>query len=258
MDNGKPITIALVGCVASKLSKGAAARDLYISPLFRARRAYAERFADRWYILSALHGLVAPDDYLEPYNLALKQLDPQQRRDWANRVVASLDKHEGDLTGIRVEIHAGGDYRHRVLLDALVKRGALISVPVTEQGIGPQINGYKRLMSRGVAQESAKPHVFESASSVGKYMPTKAGSGGSYAKLSEFLVSCDNRSVQLTFSALERILGRFLPNSARTHRAWWANEESGTHSHAKSWMTPGWKVEHVDFNQQIVRFFRVR
>ncbi len=216
----QPVTIALVGCVASKLSKGATARDLYISPLFRARREYSERFADRWYILSALYGLVTPDDHLEPYDLALKQLNSQQRRDWANRVVTSLDEHEGDLAGITVEIHAGGDYRHPLLIDALIKRGALISVPVTEPGIGPQINEYKRLMSGGVAQQFRRPYVSEPATSVGKYMPTKAGSGGSYAKLSEFLLSCDNRSVQLTFSALERVPNRPLPDSARTHRAW--------------------------------------
>ena len=174
------------------------------------------------------------------------------------QVVASLDEHEGDLTDTKVEIHAGGDYRHPVLVDALIKRGALILVPVTEPGIGAQINEYKKLMSRGVAQLSTKPHVSEPASSVRKYLPTKTRGGGSYVKLSEFLTSCNDRSIQLTFLALEKILGRPLPNSARTHRAWWVNEESGTHSHARSWMTPGWKVEHVDFNQQIVRFYRVR
>lgn len=258
MENEQPLTIALVGCVASKLPTGAAARDLYISPLFRERRAYAERIANRWYILSALHGLIAPDDYLEPYNLSLKQLNSHQRQAWANRVVSSLDEHEKDLAGAKVEFLAGADYRHPILIDAMMKRGALISVPVTESGIGPQINEYRRLMHGGISRQPTKSDVSEPISLTSNYTPTRAGSGGSYAKLSEFLLTCDSRSIQLTFSGLEKIFGRPLPNSARNHRAWWANEESGTHSHAKSWMGAGWKVDHVDFNQQIVRFFRVK
>ncbi len=42
------------------------AKDLYVSALFDKERAYAERTGIPWFILSAQHGLVAPDEVLEP------------------------------------------------------------------------------------------------------------------------------------------------------------------------------------------------
>lgn len=58
--------ITLVGCVKSKLKTPAKARDLYTSSYFAKMRDYAERVAGRWFILSAKHGLVSPDQRLTP------------------------------------------------------------------------------------------------------------------------------------------------------------------------------------------------
>jgi hypothetical protein len=63
--------VGLVGCASAKLSQPAPARELYTSPLFRKASAYAEATCTRWYVLSAKHGLVAPDAILEPYNVKL-------------------------------------------------------------------------------------------------------------------------------------------------------------------------------------------
>jgi hypothetical protein len=57
-------TVILLGCVKSKLDNRAKARDLYCSPLWRGRRAYAEASGLPWLILSAKHGLVEPDSVL--------------------------------------------------------------------------------------------------------------------------------------------------------------------------------------------------
>jgi hypothetical protein len=43
----------LLGCVKRKRASPDRARDLYISPLWRARREYAEALGDPWYIVSA-------------------------------------------------------------------------------------------------------------------------------------------------------------------------------------------------------------
>lgn len=48
------------------------ARELYCSPLIRMERVYAERHRDRWFILSAKCGLVAPERVIEPYDETLK------------------------------------------------------------------------------------------------------------------------------------------------------------------------------------------
>jgi hypothetical protein len=58
--------VGLVGCVKTKQPRVAPAQELYTSPLFRRRRAWVERTCDRWFILSAKHGLVEPGRVLAP------------------------------------------------------------------------------------------------------------------------------------------------------------------------------------------------
>jgi hypothetical protein len=53
------VDVVLVTCVKSKRSRPAAAKELYISPLFQKQRAYVEQTGLPWFILSAEHGLVA-------------------------------------------------------------------------------------------------------------------------------------------------------------------------------------------------------
>ena len=99
--------IGLVGCVKSKQSRAAPAKDLYVSPLFRGRRKWVERSCSRWLILSALHGLVEPDAMLEPYDMTLVTASSDQRHQWARQVLDSLVLQFGDLPGLTFEIHAG-------------------------------------------------------------------------------------------------------------------------------------------------------
>src|SRR3546814_861850 len=56
-----PSPVFLVACVAAKLDRPAPARDLYASPWFQKARAYVERQGGAWFILSAKHGLTAPE-----------------------------------------------------------------------------------------------------------------------------------------------------------------------------------------------------
>lgn len=48
------------------------AKDAYVSSLFRLSRRYAERhFPQNWFILSALHGLMSPDEQITDYDVEL-------------------------------------------------------------------------------------------------------------------------------------------------------------------------------------------
>lgn len=65
----EPRRIALIACSASKLDRPAPAREMYApSQLFTASRRYAEATCDGWFVLSAKHGILAPDDVIEPYD----------------------------------------------------------------------------------------------------------------------------------------------------------------------------------------------
>ena len=140
--------IGLVGCVKQKGSRPAPARELYESTLFVGRRRYVERTCDEWWILSAQHGLVHPDDRLEPYDLALKAMARPQRREWSGRVLAAIDDRIGLQPGDVVEMHAGAEYRDFGLADGLRRRGVEIANPTTGLGIGQQLAFYR--------EESAK------------------------------------------------------------------------------------------------------
>jgi hypothetical protein len=80
---------------------------------------------------------------------------------------------------------------------------------------------------------------------------------GKYDPLSAHLRSIRDRRITLSLVEIEAIISSALPRSARVHRAWWANEEAGSHTHARAWMRAGWKVEEVDLGRSWVRFVRI-
>lgn len=85
-------TIALVGCSARKRKVLSQAEDLYIGTLFRLSRLWAERFADRWLIISAKLGIVEPSQLVIPYKLNLKKLSKRERESWVLRTREELRK----------------------------------------------------------------------------------------------------------------------------------------------------------------------
>lgn len=63
--------LVIVSCGDKKLDRPVAAKDLYVSTLFRLARRYAELAGDEWLIMSSKHGLVEPDTVLEPYDYTI-------------------------------------------------------------------------------------------------------------------------------------------------------------------------------------------
>jgi hypothetical protein len=120
----------------------AAARDLYVSTLFRGRRSFVEASCDAWYVLSARHGLVAPDEILDPYEATLNGMSRSGKRVWAEGVLEQIDALQLDLPHVVFEIHAGAEYREFGLIDGLARRGAAVEVPAAHLGQGKQLAFY--------------------------------------------------------------------------------------------------------------------
>ena len=83
---------------------------------------------------------------------------------------------------------------------------------------------------------------------------------GKYGPLHDWLNDLAGRAssgqqLVKSFGDLEELLGDELPESAREHRAWWANDLSSSR-HSKAWMGAGWKVDDVDFAAETVTFLR--
>jgi hypothetical protein len=128
--------VGLVACVKSKQDAAAPAADLYTSALFRGGRAAVERSCDRWFILSAKHGLLAPDQLIEPYEATLNGAARATKRSWSERVRREFVDALGPVAGITFEIHAGADYHAWGLSDRLRGDGATVELPTDGLPLG--------------------------------------------------------------------------------------------------------------------------
>ena len=103
--------VGLIGCCAEKGPEAAPARELYRSRLFRSAMGWISKpgRVNEWAILSAKHGLVMPDDMIDPYDVALSSLTADERRDWEAMVREQLLARWGGNAIFMVL--AGADYR---------------------------------------------------------------------------------------------------------------------------------------------------
>lgn len=130
-------TVILVSCVSQKQEQPCAARDLYVSNLFRKARWYAEASGCPWFILSAEHGLVAPGRVIAPYERTLNTMRVAERRAWAEGVAAQLAEAVPDVS--RVVFLAGERYRE-FLAQHLIGQGVAVSIPMEGLRIGEQLS----------------------------------------------------------------------------------------------------------------------
>jgi hypothetical protein len=133
--------ILLVSCSKSKGAEPAPACELYVSPRFKKAKRFAEGSGDPWFILSAEHGLVAPDEWLAPYERYLADTSGAYRRAWGEWVVARLELLSSGLSGVTVEVHAGRSYA-QPLRDPLGRAGARIDLPLAGLSQGRQLQWY--------------------------------------------------------------------------------------------------------------------
>lgn len=134
-------TFVLIPCAATKQPGRHQAKDLYVSDLFKKARAYAEQKADQYFILSAKHGLLEPDDELNAYEKTLNKMSRAARSAWSSEVFADLRLIIG--AGDHVIILAGEKYREQ-LPDRLKKLGATVEIPLQGLGIGKQLQWLKK------------------------------------------------------------------------------------------------------------------
>jgi hypothetical protein len=78
----------------------------------------------------------------------------------------------------------------------------------------------------------------------------QAAERGKDAPLYRHLPKRQGSEWRASFSEIEGVLGFDLPDSARVHRPWWANQgDKDGHSHSLSWAMAGWKKSQVDMSR---------
>jgi len=113
---------ALISCSKSKGGHRDLARNMYVSPLYRKSIIVAEGWGLPFSILSAKHGLLDPDEMIEPYDLTLTGATKQFKSEWAHKVDRqirnTIDRKK------RLIVLAGDDYY----------------TPLTEAGMNDPLN----------------------------------------------------------------------------------------------------------------------
>jgi hypothetical protein len=150
--------VIIVGCVKGKRAGDdfVAAKDLYTSDLFKQRRAYAEATGKPWYILSARHGLVHPDQEIPPYDETVADLSPEKYSQLQHALSQKLTMILSNIklgaatqrgptgTGPKIDLHAGNDYAE--LFDYPTMPTHELLRPMQGKGIGEQKADYKRVL----------------------------------------------------------------------------------------------------------------
>lgn len=133
--------IVVVACCGKKLPYAAPAKDLYQSELFRKSRRYAEQHGDQWLILSALHGVVYPDETIEPYDVTLNDMGADARRKWSHKIAEQLQDYQND----QITVLAGSAYC------GWIDQFQNVTRPMEGLGIGQQL---AHLLSTTTDQEN--------------------------------------------------------------------------------------------------------
>ncbi len=216
-----------------------------------------------WFVLSAKHGLVRPEQVVEPYDQTLNELPVSERRAWARRVIGQMEISLPQAD--RIVVFAGQKYRE-FLMDWLRAR-ATVETPLAHLGIGKQLQYLDACLDsafRGGRPPSATTRSKRGLATAVVEPPTPgrtaADTSGPFTRpskydpLRDFLRRHSGGAVELTFSDLAQIVGG-LPRSAYAYRPWWTNNRS--HPQAKAWLEVGYEAV-VDWTSRKVRFYRRR
>lgn len=140
--------VALIGCGKSKLPRSAPARALYAPPkslLFKASLEVAEKQHQHVHVLSAKYGLVKLEQVLEPYELSIRQLTPEQQDEWGLAVVRALAaQHPGRL----LELHAYASKPYLVPIRRHLPSGWTVVEPMRGLEQGERLGWLKRERAR--------------------------------------------------------------------------------------------------------------
>lgn len=134
--------VALISCGSAKQAVRCRARDMYTSALFRYSLQVAEAECDHVFIVSALYGLIGPDEEIAPYEFSVKQMSKPERVRWARRVVRDLYQRLESMSRVEVLLFAGGEYVE-ALSEALSGLGAKYSEPMAGLTIGRRLKWLK-------------------------------------------------------------------------------------------------------------------
>jgi hypothetical protein len=131
--------VILLGSVGDRVNVPAPAKEIFREVSFQLSRLDAELSGSEWFILSAEHGLVAPNEWISPDSRTLADMEPDYRVVWASWVVARLQSLVGSLEGLHIRVDAPNAFVGPLFSDiqdagAVVTSGSLkVTFPTGEE-----------------------------------------------------------------------------------------------------------------------------
>ncbi len=98
--------IILLGSLGERVNVPAPAKEVFREVAFQLGRLDAEISGSQWFVLSAEHGLVAPNEWMSPDLRTLDDMDVDYRAAWASWVVTRLQSLVGPVDGLSVRVDA--------------------------------------------------------------------------------------------------------------------------------------------------------
>jgi hypothetical protein len=139
-DDEPPVPdVILLGSIGDRVNVPAPAKEVYREVSFQLSRLDAELSGSEWFVLSAEHGLLAPNEWMSPDSRTLADMEPTYRMVWASWVVARLQSMVGSLDGLIVRVDApsafvGPLFSELQDIGAAVTSGGVGSEPVHDLG----------------------------------------------------------------------------------------------------------------------------
>jgi len=145
--------IALISCSKEKVNYACPAYELYsASNLFSLSYQYAQKHADKIYILSAKYGLVEENQPLEPYNQTLKEMSRQEQLQWAEEVLQKLEE-DCDVANDQFIFLTGNTYSRDLL-----QHISHYSLPLEGMRMGERMAHLKKLLVDAQASICVRLH----------------------------------------------------------------------------------------------------
>jgi hypothetical protein len=125
----------------SQLCGSIKAEDAYISNYFKLCKLYAQRFSDKWVILSGKYGIIEPTFILDDYDMKLKASE-----EFKIKVRKQLTPIISD--GFTQIISLCGNYYSRFLRNVLMPFGLTVESPLQGMKIGERQRQLKICLER--------------------------------------------------------------------------------------------------------------
>jgi hypothetical protein len=140
--------LVLISCSKSKKNYRCPAKELYSeSPTYQKKLRLAHLQDAEVYILSAKHGLVHPDQILEPYDKTLSDDNTSQQKAWARKVFQQMNAKKILNNVSEVVFYAGQTYSDRLAKLIATQKKVKVKRPLEGLGSGLQELYLNRMIS---------------------------------------------------------------------------------------------------------------